>query len=364
MNELLYKIGITLIPNVGVITAKNLISYCGGVEAVFKSSAKALQKIPGVGPTIVKAILEQKVFSEAEKEIDYLLDHNIQPLFYLDKSYPRRLTNIHDAPILLYYKGNAPLNADRIVGVIGTRKPSFYGTATCEKIVNELKDYNVLIVSGLAYGIDVTAHRAALKMGIPNVGVVGHGLDTIYPFQHKQTAAEMIQNGGILTEFPSFIKPDGRHFPMRNRIIAGLSDALVVVETAKKGGSVITVNIANSYHKDVFAVPGRVGDKRSVGCNHLIKSHKACLLESVADLSYVMNWDHCEKKQSVQGLLFPELGEQEKLILSLFEDRNDLDIDYISYSTKLKNSEIASLVLGLEFKGVLKSLPGKRYAKI
>ena len=232
MNQLIHKIGITFIPKVGVVTARNLISYCGNVEAVFRTSRKALLKIPGVGPEIAQSIISQNVLIRAEKEIEYLNKQNITPLFYLDNDYPKRLRHLFDAPILLYYKGNADLNSNRTVAIIGTRKPSHRGISICQEFVHQLKDLEVLLVSGLAYGIDITAHKACLQHNILNVGVVGHGLDTIYPSDHSTTAAKMIHHGGILSEFPSGTLPDGRHFPMRNRIIAGLADALIIVENS------------------------------------------------------------------------------------------------------------------------------------
>ena len=243
-DDLLYKIGITFIPKVGVVIAKNLISYCGSVEAVFMARKKELLKIPGIGPEIAESILDQNVLNLAEQEIVYLAQNDIQPLFYLDNQYPRRLKNYPDAPLLLYHKGNTNLNANRTVAIVGTRKPTYHGVAACEDIVTQLRGYNVVLISGLAYGIDITAHKTCLKLDIPTVGVVGHGLDTIYPASHKDTAMKMLENGGVLSEFPSKTKPDGRHFPMRNRIIAGMADAVIVVETANKGGSMITANIA------------------------------------------------------------------------------------------------------------------------
>ncbi len=365
MNEtLLYKIGITLIPKVGPKIGKNLISYCGGVEAVFKTPKKQLLKIPGIGPEIANAISSPDIPALAEKEMEYIRKNNIQVLFYLDADFPSRLRHINDSPLLLYYKGNANLNSERTVAIVGTRKPTPYGLQVCRDLVGGLGDYNILLISGLAYGIDVCAHRSCLQFGIPTLGIVGHGLDTIYPPVHRGVASSMIQNGGLLTEFSSNTLPDGRHFPMRNRIIAGLADAVIVVETGKSGGSIITANIAHSYNKDVFAVPGRTSDKQSEGCNHLIKCHKAALIQNASDIGYIMNWEKPEMGKTNQRELFVELDESEQLILSLFKNQEGLDIDYLSYKTQMRNSEIASLVLNLEFKGVLKSLPGKRYVKV
>lgn len=366
-DSLLFKIAITLIPRVGVYTAKNLISYCGGVDEVFNASIQQLMKIPGVGYEIAKSIKQSDALKNAEKEIEFINRNQVKPLFYLDEAYPQRLKHFPDAPIMLYSKGNHNLNADRTVAIIGTRNPSYYGTSTAEAIVDSLKAYNVLMISGLAYGIDIAAHKACLSCGVATVGVLGHGLSSFYPVQHQGIANRMLENGGIITEFSSNTLPDGRHFPMRNRIIAGLSDAVIVVETAKKGGSIITANIANSYNKDVFAIPGRHNDHRSAGCNWLIKAHKASLMESIDDLVYLMNWDDNVNKMerlSIQKELLLDLNEHEQQIMQLFETKDQIALDHISYHTKLKNSEVASLILGLEFKGALKSIPGNQYVKI
>jgi len=361
MEDLLYKIGLTLIPKVGPVNAKNLVSYCGGVREVFESTKKELMKVPGIGKEIARIISEQQVLEQAEKEVAFLKENGVVPMFYLDKNYPSRLKHFPDSPALLYYKGNAELNTQRVVAIVGTRQPTPRGVRICQDLVEGLSAYDVTIISGLAYGIDVTAHRQCLQSKIPTIGVLGHGLGHIYPFQHKDVAFQMLENGGLISEFSSEMGPDREHFPMRNRIIAGMSDALLVVETAKKGGSMISAYLANDYNKDVFAVPGRLGDKFSEGCNFLIKTHKAALIQSAEDVAYVMGWDEKEHPGAIQRELFPELTNEEERIIGLLRHAEEMEIDRLSFESKMSNSRLAALLLELEFRGLIKVLPGKRY---
>ncbi|HEX7367011.1 MAG TPA: DNA-processing protein DprA, partial [Pelobium sp.] len=254
---MLYNIALTFVKGIGDVTIKSLISYCGSAEEVFKTKQTALEKIPGIGPKTAKLIVNHEAFSRAEQELKFVEKYKIEPLFYTDKLYPRRLKNCADAPALLYFKGNADLNNQKTLAIVGTRNASNYGKAFCEKLIDGLKAHQALIVSGLAYGIDVASHKAAVNLKQTTVGVLGHGLDRIYPALHRSVAESMLANGGLLTEFPSQTNPDRQNFPKRNRIIAGLADAVIVVEAAKKGGALITAEIANSYNKDVFALPGK-----------------------------------------------------------------------------------------------------------
>ncbi len=362
MNDSLrYQIALTKIPKIGNVHAKNLISFCGGVEPIFKSSKKALLKIPGIGEHLAQAITEQDVLRQADQEIQFIQKNKIQTFFYLDANYPARLKHYNDAPILLYHKGNAQLDHPRNVGIVGTRKPSPRGKLICEELVEGLKEYNVQIISGLAYGVDITAHRKSVELNIPTVGVLGHGLSRVYPQNHYNTAREMELNGGLLSEFTSDLGPDYHHFPMRNRIIAGLCDALIVVETPNKGGSMISANYANAYNKDVFAVPGRLSDHQSAGCNHLIKTHKANLIESAADIGYIMRWDKLDQQKNIQTQLFVDLDDRERKIVDHLKNIDSKSIDQLSYDAQLNASEMAGVLLGLEFKGVIQPLPGKRY---
>ena len=265
---------------------------------------------------------------------------------------------------MLYYKGNANLNANRVIGIVGTRKPTAQGIAACEELVEGLKPYKPLIISGLAYGVDVAAHKKCIDIGVPTIGVLGHGLGRIYPPSHRSIAHQMIENGGLLSEYTSQVGPDREHFPMRNRIVAGLCDALIVVETAARGGSMITAQQANNYNKDVFAIPGRLKDKNSVGCNKLIKEHRANLYESPEDIAYILHWEYAENGEPIQKKLFVDLTEKEKVIIDLLQEEDEAGIDKLSFKSKIPNSVLASLLLELEFKGMLKTLPGKRYVLV
>jgi len=363
MEDLIYKIGITRIPLVGAVNARHLISYCGSARAVFEARRRELLRIPGIGQQTCNSILRQDVLREAEAEVAFLEEHRIRPLFYLDEGYPERLQHYPDSPVMLFYRGTANLNSARVVAVVGTRRPSPQGTAFCESLVDGLQGYDVLVISGLAYGIDVTAHRRCLRNGMPTVGVLGHGLQYLYPPQHRQIAERMTLQGGLLTEYLSNTKPDREHFPMRNRIIAGLSDALVVVETARRGGSMISAELANSYNKDVFAIPGRIGDQQAEGCNYLIKTHKAALIESAEDLILAMRWEE-EGAANIQAQLFTELDEAEKAVVELLKGEDAVSIDRLTFECRMSNSTMAALLLQLEFKGLIRSMPGKRYMLI
>ncbi|MBI2968616.1 MAG: DNA-protecting protein DprA [Bacteroidetes bacterium] len=361
-SPLLYNIAITLIPGVGDVNAKNLIAYCGSAEAVFKTKKAKLLKIPGVGEKLVTAITGQDVLGRAEKEIGFIEKYKINPLFYLDEDYPRRLKHCNDAPVMLFYKGNANLNAEKVVSIVGTRNVTDYGRDVCEKLVDELAPTGMLLVSGLALGVDVCAHRAALKRGLNTVGVLGHGLDRIYPGVNAQTAKKMTAQGGLLTEFLSGTNPDRENFPKRNRIIAGMSDAVIVIETRMQGGAMITAEIANSYNRDVFAVPGRLTDTWSDGCNWLVKTHKAALLQSAKDIRYIMGWEEKEKpKMQKQQKLFVDLTPEEKAIYDLLQSNGESSIDLLSSKSNLQISKVASALLNMEFEGVVKQLPGKMY---
>ena len=365
MSELLHRIALTKIPKVGAITAKTLISYCGSAQAVFKSSRRDLMCVPNVGEAIADNILKQDVLIWAENELAFIKKHNIQPLFHTDPHFPQRLKTQHDCPVLLYYKGTTNLNHGRVVSIVGTRKPTDFGSRMTEELTEGLAKYDVLIASGLAYGIDVTAHRKCVEMNVPTVGVMGSGLQRMYPTDHRDIARKMCENGGLLTEYPSDQDPDREHFPMRNRIIAGMCDILVVVETAKSGGSMITAHMAVGYDREVAAIPGRAGEKTSQGCNYLIKTNQASLIESAEDLAYLMRWDDLDKTKALQPKLFTDLSDNEQVVIRILQQsEGGVLIDALSYQTQLNHSAIASLLLTLEFKGMIRSLPGKRYTII
>lgn len=363
-DQKLYEIALTLVSGIGDVNGKKLVAYCGGAEAVFCETRKALMQISGITENIVNSIFSKDVMLRAEEEVCFAEKHGIRTLFYLDADYPKRLQHCHDSPMMLYYKGNADLNAAKVVGVVGTRNITDYGRYATEKIIEELVDDNVLVVSGLAYGVDAMAHRAAIKYDLATVGVLGHGMQTVYPAENMKLSINMLEKGGILTEFISGTLPDRENFPQRNRIVAGMVDCLIVVESALKGGAMITAEIANSYDREVFAIPGRVRDMYSEGCNRLIKANKANLLTGAADIRYIMRWDVDTKVVAKQMRLFRDFSEEEKKVMDVFEKSNVIHLDDIIVGTDLSPSKIASILLSLEFDGVVTALPGKRYQKL
>lgn len=361
--DLLYKIAISLIPGIGSVTARNLIAYVGSVEGVFREKEKSLMKIPGIGEINAQRVANQNVMDQAKLEVEFILKNQIRPYFYLDDDYPTRLKGCTDAPIILYYKGNADLNESRIISIVGTRNATNYGKEVCDELIRNFaeKNYQILVVSGLAYGIDVQAHKSCLKYNVPTVGVLAHGLDTVYPSLHASIATKMLENGGLLSDFPSETKIDRQNFLRRNRIIAGLADATIIVESAEKGGALVTADIANSYNRDVFAFPGRSTDVYSRGCNKLIKLNEAVLIESQADIEKAMNWDiKTNHGKAVQTSLFVELTSEEQKLVDLLKG-GDRFIDEMTIETQLPMNKVSALLLGLEFKGMVASLPGKMY---
>ena len=358
-SDLLYQIALTLVPNIGDVRAKALIETFGDAASIFKTPKKHLEAIDGIGTIAANSIKDFTDFKVCEDEINFIEKNKITPLFISDEQYPQRLLNCYDSPTLLYYKGNADLNTTKIVSVVGTRNNSDYGKTVCENLMQDLSDHNVLVISGLAFGIDSIAHKAALKNKLKTVGVVAHGLDKIYPAQNKSLAKEMLSQGGLLTDFMSGTNPDRQNFPRRNRIVAGICDALVVVESSKKGGSLITAELANNYNKDVFAVPGRVNDLRSEGCNYLIKNNKSLLITSADDLLHIMNWKDEPKKIKKQRELFIELTPDEKIITDILAQQESIQIDQLYFKSGLSSSAVANALLMLEMQGVVSMLPGK-----
>ncbi len=360
--HLLQQIALTLLPNVGDITAKKLISYCGGVNAVFKETRVNLLKIPGISNVVIEAVMHNKeVFRRAEEEMRFIEKYALKTLFYLDKEYPLRLKQCMDNPILLYTKGDARINNSKVLSVVGTRSATEYGKQLCHELIRDLAPLDVLIVSGLAYGIDSAAHKAALDSSLETVSVLGHGLDRIYPAQNRPLAEKILTNGCLLTEFLSKTKPDRENFPQRNRIVAGMADAVIVVEAGRKGGALITAEIANSYNRDVFAFPGKVNDTFSIGCNYLIKTNRAALVESAQDVMYSMGWDVQQSKTPKQRSMFIVLTPEEQSIVDLLNEQTEMGIDEICISSGLLPGKAAEALLNLEFEDVLRCLPGKRY---
>ncbi len=361
--ELKYLIALDMIPKVGSITAKKLIAYCGSAEAVFKEAKSSLQKIRGINDIIAQAVVDQQVLQQADKEQEYISKNNITALIYTDDAYPIRLKNCDDCPTVLFVKGSVDLNATKIVSIVGTRNATPYGLECCEQLVEQLsiRGHNPIIVSGLAYGIDVCAHKAALKYGLSTVGVLGTGLNMIYPSQHRSVANQMLEQGALVSDFTSQAVLDRNNFLKRNRIIAGLADATIVVESGEKGGALVTADIAMSYNRDVLAFPGRVGDISSKGCNNLIKRNKAALIETVEDLEYALGWDEVKNTTPKQLPLFTSLEGREGLIVSILEKNEKETIDSLCRQTEIPISELAALLLNMEFSGYVRSLPGKAY---
>jgi DNA processing protein len=361
-NDLLYQIALTMVPGIGPVQAKVLIAELEDAEAIFKARPHNLEAIEGIGAVRAKAIKAFTDFGRAEREIQFLERYKIQPLFLTDKAYPQRLLNCYDSPTLLYYRGEADLNASHIAAIIGTRSLTDYGKTLTEKLVEELSAAKVLVVSGLAFGVDTAAHKSALENGLPTIGVLGHSLDIIYPSANTKLAKQMVaEGGGLLTEFTSGTKPDRHNFPTRNRVVAGMADCTIVVETDIKGGSIITAELANNYNRDVFAFPGKTSDTKSRGCNHLIRQNKAGLITSGADVLESMSWvPQPERKKKVQRQLFIEMTADERAITGLLEDK-ELFIDDLYLQSGLSAGTVAAALLNLELQGVVQSLPGKMY---
>jgi DNA processing protein len=359
--DLFHLISLTRVPQVGSIHARTLIQHFGSAESVFKSPAHALEKIEGIGKIRARSIRTFHDFAGSEKEMVFLQRYGIRALPIGDADYPQRLLSAYDAPVLLYYKGNADLNAERVISIVGTRRNSEYGKQITEKIIQDLAPYGVVIVSGLAFGIDAIAHKSALKQGLPTVAVLAHGLASLYPSEHGQLSKQMLKQGGLLTEFISHVKAEKHHFPIRNRIVAGISDCTLVTETAVKGGSMITADLANGYHKEVFALPGRTTDFKSAGCNWLIRNNQAILLENAMDLVKMMGWEEKSRSEKIQGDLFIALTDVEQRIVDLLKEREQMHIDVINATTGFPNSRNAGALLELEMKDLISSMPGRIY---
>lgn len=361
--SLTHQIALTLIKDIGPKLAKNMLQYFGTAEAVFKARLPQLVEVEGIAKKTAEAVLNRReqALQLAENEINFIEKHGIQPLLYTHENYPKRLRNCNDAPLLLYYKGNANLNQQKVVSIVGTRNATAYGKILCKQLIEALKPYDVLIVSGLAHGIDAAAHKESVLADVPNIGVLGHGLDRIYPATHRELAAKMLKNGGLLTEFLPGTSPERENFPKRNRIIAGMADVTIVVEASIKGGALITAEIANSYNRDVYAFPGRVNDEFSEGCNFLIKTNRAGLINHSKDLIYYLGWDEqTTQKETVQTQLPLDLNKDEKLIAETLRSR-PLSIDDLSIQTNIPQSKLAIILLTLEMKGIIVALPGKLF---
>ncbi|WP_111308784.1 DNA-processing protein DprA [Confluentibacter sediminis] len=360
--DLLYNLALQHVPNIGDIIAKRLIHHCGSAEIVLKEKKQNLLKIDGIGSVIVGELFKSYHLKEAEKEIDFINNNNIQVSYFKDEEYPEKLKHCIDGPILLFQAGAIHLKKQRIISIVGSRKITTSGMAFCEDLVEKLAIYNPVIVSGFAYGTDITAHKAAIKHNLQTIGCLAHGLNQIYPKVHKKYMVTMERNGGFFTDFWSSDTFDKNNFLKRNRIIAGLSEATIVIESAEKGGSLVTADIANSYNRDVFAVPGRTTDIQSSGCNNLIKYQKAHMLTNPFDVPYMLNWQLEEAiKPTVQKQLFVELDDSEKSIYNYLKENNKQQLDVIAIECQIPIFKVASLLLNMELKGVVRPLPGKLF---
>jgi DNA processing protein len=364
--EKIYQIALNNVDGVGGVFFRQLISYCGSAENVFKAKTDKLLKIPGVGRTVVEGLKKENLISNAEKIWHESEKQQVRLFFSTDKDYPTRLKSLYDAPSILYYKGNADLDHFRSVGIVGTRQATDYGKKTTQELVEGLKPYNALIVSGLAYGIDIEAHKAALENGLPTIAVLASGLDIIYPSQHEKYIEQILENGGIISENPLGMQPIRNLFIARNRIIAGLSDASIIIESAAKGGSLVTAEYANNYHREVFAVPGTLANKYSEGCNKLIKQNKANIYTKPSDIIEALNWDaettdnqHIKSKEAELDLsLFTN---EESQVIAHLRQNGEMQIDELSWQTQISINKLASLLLNLEFQGIIKAKPGKKF---
>ncbi len=360
-SDLLYQLALASVPHIGPVQAKTLCDHFENARDIFSARQSTLESIDGIGKIRAKNIKGFNNFNKAEKEIRFIEQYEILPIFIKDNNYPQRLLHCYDPPILLFYRGIADLNATKILSIIGTRKNSEYGKDVLEKIIQYLSNYNVLIISGLAFGIDVLAHKTSIHYGLSTVGVLAHGLDTIYPSEHASLARKMTKCGGLLTEFFSTTKPDKHNFPSRNRIVAGISDATIIIESDEKGGSMITADIAGGYNKDVFAVPGRITECRSAGCNALIRDHKAIMLSHPQQIIENLQWEPIENSMNNTGPATITLSESEKQLLSFFNHSKEFSVEELMSNCSMKTNLLSSALTGLELKNIIKSLPGKRY---
>lgn len=358
------QIALTYLSGIGSRRARILIAHFNDLEEFFTEKKLNLSKIPGIPSNFISFKQRMDALMAADQTLDRLAAMGGSTVFFTDTNYPRRLKQCDDAPLLLYSKGNINWNPEKIVAIVGTRNASEYGKQLTEEIVQGLHDFHVTIVSGMAYGIDICAHQAAIRYDLPTLGVLGHGIDLMYPATHRKTAEKMIQTGGLVSEFYPGLKPDPGHFPMRNRIVAGLCDATIVIESGEKGGSLITANLANDYHRDVFAFPGDVSRTYSKGCLKLIQENKAHLLTGSGDFLKYMGWNTIKKPTANQRQLFHDLNAKEEKIVAAMKTKTELSLDTIGYLSSMPISEVSSELLGLEFKGIVKSLPGKRFSLI
>ncbi len=359
--SLQHQIALTLLTGGGKKKIRKILAHFEDSADFFKASKHRLKTIPGIGEKFLQQLDRNTALCEAEKYTKYFDQHRIETLFYKDDAFPYRLNQCDDAPVLMYKMGKMACNASRLVSIVGTRNASSYGRKICEELIHSFVGKDIVVVSGLAYGIDIYAHKLCTELGIQTIGVLGHGLDRIYPQAHTTIAQKMLENGGLLTEFLPGSKPDRENFPMRNRIVAGMCDATIVVESGERGGSLITAELANDYARDVFAFPGDITREYSKGCNYLIQKNKAHLITSSDDFFEMMDWKDTPKTENKQLQLFAELDEQEQKIVGLLKESQEVSLDVLAIKTEIPVRLMSGILLGLELKGVVKALPGKRF---
>ncbi len=364
--EIIAVLRLQKIPNIGDVTAKKLIAHCGSPIAVFEDKLHHLLRIDGIGKMTLKGLFDPVHLEEAEEEFEFLSKEDIDITYFMDDDYPARLKHCVDGPILLFQRGNINLDNQKVISVVGTRNVTNYGTSFCNQFIEELAPLNPVIVSGLAYGVDIAIQKAAMDHGLQTIACMAHGLNQIYPKVHARYQSKIEQNGGFMTEFWSNSQPNRENFLKRNRIIAGISEATIVIESAEKGGSLVTADLAHGYHREVFAVPGRATDKWSKGCNDLIKYQKAHLLTSAAELVYLLGWEIEEEKQkkTVQKQLFIELDETEQSIYSYLQVNGKQLLDTVALECNLPIFKVSSTLLNMEMKGVIRPLPGKLFEAV
>ena len=364
-DELIAALRLQHIPHIGDTTAKKLIAHCGSPAAVFSDKLHQLLRIDGIGPHTLRELHHSLHLEAAEKELYFIEANNIDHSYFLEPAYPAYLKHCVDGPILLFGSGKINLEGRKIISVVGTRNITAYGRDFCERFIEELAPMDPIIVSGFALGVDICIHKAAMAQKLQTIGCLAHGLNQIYPKPHRRYAASMEQNGGFLTEFWSTANPDRENFLRRNRIIAGMSEATVVVESAERGGSLVTADMAAGYNRDVFAVPGRVQDTYSSGCNQLIKQQKAQLLTSAADLIYMLGWELGDKETApVQRQLFVEMDETETAIYDYLQLHGRQLLDAIALQCRMPVFKATSTLLNMEMKGVVRPLPGKLFEAV
>ncbi len=363
--EKIYLLALHRLSYIGDATAKKLIEILGSAQAVFEEKSQNLEKINGLGTKRIQSIKKEVDLDSAEKELKFIENNNIDFLFFKDKNYPTNLKHCIDGPLVLFKKGNIDLQNKHIISIVGTRKITSHGVQFTEQLISDLSVFDPVIVSGFAYGTDITAQKCALNHNLQTIGCFAHGMNQVYPKVHNKYVDDILKHGGFYTDFCSDDKFDRNNFLKRNRIIAGLSEATIVIESAEKGGSLVTADMANGYNRDVFALPGRHSDKMSIGCNNLIKKQQAMLLTSAADIAYLLNWDIDQKPKAVhQTELFVDLNDEEKIVVENLKSLQKTEIDPLALSCKIPTSKLSTILLNLELKGLVRPLPGKQFELI